>query len=41
MTRLAVIQPALKLGDVEGNLHRVEDLVRDAHREIGSGHDAR
>ena len=33
MTRLAVIQPALKLGDVEGNLHRVEDLVRDAHRE--------
>jgi predicted amidohydrolase len=33
MTRLAVVQPALKLGDVESNLRHVEDLVRDAHRE--------
>ncbi len=33
MTRLAVIQPALTLGDVDGNLRRVEDLARDAHRE--------
>jgi predicted amidohydrolase len=33
MTRLAVVQPALKLGAVAENLQRVEDLVRDAHRE--------
>lgn len=33
MTRVAVIQPALALGEVERNLARVEDLVRDAHRE--------
>jgi predicted amidohydrolase len=33
MTRLAVVQPALRLGDVQGNLRRVEDLIRDAHRE--------
>jgi predicted amidohydrolase len=33
MTRIAVIQPALDLGEVERNLAHVEDLVRDAHRE--------
>jgi predicted amidohydrolase len=33
MTRLAVVQPALALGDVQGNLRRLEELVRDAHRE--------
>ncbi len=33
MSTIAVVQPALALGDVEGNLERVEDLVRDAHRE--------
>ena len=33
MTRLAVVQPQLTLGDVTGNLTRLEDLVRDAHRE--------
>lgn len=33
MTRVAVIQPALALGEVERNLTRVENLVRDAHRE--------
>ena len=33
MTRLAVIQPALKLGDVQGNLRHLEDLIRDAYRE--------
>ena len=33
MTRIAVVQPALALGEVERNLARVEDLVRDAHRE--------
>ncbi|MBM3665882.1 MAG: carbon-nitrogen hydrolase family protein [Actinobacteria bacterium] len=31
--RLAAVQPALSLGDVEGNLARVEGLIRDAHRE--------
>lgn len=31
--RLAVVQPALALGAVEANLRRVEELVRDAHRE--------
>jgi predicted amidohydrolase len=31
--RIAVIQPQLALGEVESNLRRVEDLVRDAHRE--------
>ncbi len=33
MTRIAVVQPALALGEVERNLARVEDLIRDAHRE--------
>jgi predicted amidohydrolase len=33
MTRLAVVQPALTLGAVERNLERIEDLIRDAHRE--------
>ncbi len=33
MTQIAVIQPALALGEVESNLARIEDLVRDAHRE--------
>jgi len=33
MTRIAVVQPALRLGEVEHNLARVEELVRDAHRE--------
>lgn len=33
MTRIAVVQPALALAEVERNLARVEDLVRDAHRE--------
>lgn len=33
MTRIAVVQPALALGEVERNLERIEDLIRDAHRE--------
>jgi predicted amidohydrolase len=33
VTRVAVVQPALALGEVERNLARIEDLVRDAHRE--------
>lgn len=33
MTRIAVVQPALKLGEVEANLRRVESLARDALRE--------
>lgn len=33
MTRLAVVQPALELGAVERNLVRIEELIRDAHRE--------
>lgn len=33
MTRIAVVQPALALAEVEGNLARIEDLVRDAARE--------
>lgn len=33
MPRLAVVQPALAVGDVDGNLARVADLIRDAHRE--------
>ncbi len=33
MTRVAVVQPALALAEVEANLRRIEDLVRDAHRE--------
>ena len=33
MTRIAVVQPALALGEVERNLARIEELVRDAHRE--------
>lgn len=36
MTRIAVVQPALALGEVERNLARVEDLIRDAHREHGA-----
>ena len=36
MTRIAVVQPALELGQVERNVARIEDLIRDAHRE----HDA-
>ncbi len=31
MTRLAVVQPALALGEVERNLVRIEELIRDAH----------
>ncbi len=37
MTRIAVVQPALELGEVEQNLARIEDLIRDAHREHGAG----
>src|SRR4051794_14334192 len=33
MTRIAVVQPALELGEVERNLARIEDLIRDARRE--------
>jgi len=33
VTRIAVVQPALALGDVARNLERIEDLIRDAHRE--------
>jgi predicted amidohydrolase len=33
MTRIAVVQPALALGEVARNLERIEDLIRDAHRE--------
>lgn len=33
MTRVVAIQPALQIGDVEGNLARVSDLVRAAARE--------
>ncbi len=36
MTQIAVVQPALQLGEVERNLVRVEDLVRDAAREHGA-----
>ncbi len=36
MTRVAVVQPALELGEVEANLARIEDLIRDAHREHGA-----
>ncbi len=36
MSRIAVIQPALALGEVQANLVRVEELVRDAHREHGA-----
>lgn len=36
MTRIAVVQPALQLGAVEQNLARIEDLIRDAHREHGA-----
>jgi predicted amidohydrolase len=32
-TRIAVVQPALRLGEVEDNLRRIEGLIRDAHRE--------
>lgn len=31
--RIAAVQPALRLGEVEANLRRIEDLARDAHRE--------
>ncbi|QUR67810.1 carbon-nitrogen hydrolase family protein [Mycobacterium spongiae] len=30
---ISAVQPALQLGAVEANLRRVEDLIRDAHRE--------
>lgn len=33
MPRLAVVQPHLALGAVDANLARLEDLIRDAHRE--------
>jgi predicted amidohydrolase len=33
VTRIAVVQPALALGEVERNLERIEDLIRDAHSE--------
>ncbi len=36
MTRIAVVQPALALGEVERNLVRIEALIRDAHREHGA-----
>jgi predicted amidohydrolase len=36
MTRIAVVQPALELGEVERNLARIEDLIRDAQREHGA-----
>jgi predicted amidohydrolase len=36
MTRIAVVQPALALGEVDRNLKRVEDLIRDAHSEHGA-----
>jgi len=36
MTRIAVVQPALELGQVESNLARIEDLIRDAQREHGA-----
>jgi predicted amidohydrolase len=36
VTRIAVVQPALELGAVERNLARIEDLIRDAHREHGA-----
>lgn len=35
MPRIAVVQPALALGEVEANLARVEVLIRSAHREHG------
>lgn len=31
--RIAAVQPALRLGEVDANLARIEDLIRDAHRE--------
>ena len=31
--RVAAVQPHLELGAVEPNLRRIEDLIRDAHRE--------
>ncbi len=31
--KVAAVQPALTVGDVDGNLRRVEDLIRDAVRE--------
>ena len=33
MTRIAAVQPALALGEVEAQPRRIEDLIRDAHRE--------
>ncbi|MEC7119347.1 MAG: carbon-nitrogen hydrolase family protein [Pseudomonadota bacterium] len=33
MTKIAVIQPQLTVGDVESNLVRVQGLIRDAYRE--------
>jgi len=31
--RLAAVQPAVRLGEIEANLAQIEDLIRDAHRE--------
>lgn len=31
--KIAVVQPALAIGEVEANLARIDDLVRSAHRE--------
>lgn len=33
MPRLAVVQPALAVGEVDANLARLDGLIRDAHRE--------
>lgn len=33
MTKIAVVQPSLLLGEVDANLKRVEALIRDAYRE--------
>jgi predicted amidohydrolase len=33
MLRVAAVQPALRLGEADANLARIEDLIRDAHRE--------
>jgi predicted amidohydrolase len=34
--KIAVVQPALELGEVERNIARIEDLTRDAQREHGA-----
>jgi predicted amidohydrolase len=33
LIKVAAIQPRLEIGDVERNLKRIEDLIRQAHRE--------